>query len=340
MTRPVGRRRPGNSPRGDSSALCDICGVLWYRSSLVRKPDMLLYCPDDIRGLDSVTLSEGNARDAVRIIRGRRVRDSGSQDNSGFATTLMPSGILDGLTGWWSPRDLLLGNGVRSMRDIPTSSTFLSGRNLTQPNTSERPAYDGDVTITYDASGPEFLISQSAVFVPQGASGFSAWAVGGWDDPSLSTPDYLFHVSDVGAFMTYTQAAGASRGVFIRIQSNTITGSFDNDLSGTVTVSASHNLTSLHLFQLKLTSTHLELYRDGTEIGSTQLSDPASSEFTLDYTVVGAGVTGSTKGSPTTFIGHTGPMNEVVVYPELTTSEQDLQMEEYFGRTYTELSIA
>lgn len=42
--------------------MCDICGVAWQRSKLVRKRDGMLYCPDDRAGRDAVTLSELNAR--------------------------------------------------------------------------------------------------------------------------------------------------------------------------------------------------------------------------------------------------------------------------------------
>lgn len=57
----IGRKRPRSSPRGDHTALCDYCGAKWHRSDLRRDGANLLACPDDYRGLDSVTLSRMNA---------------------------------------------------------------------------------------------------------------------------------------------------------------------------------------------------------------------------------------------------------------------------------------
>jgi hypothetical protein len=57
---PVGRHWPKRAPRGDFSAECDICGVVWRRSQLELKADGFLYCPDDVSGRDIVTLNEGN----------------------------------------------------------------------------------------------------------------------------------------------------------------------------------------------------------------------------------------------------------------------------------------
>jgi hypothetical protein len=45
--RTIGRRRPSDS-RGDYPALCDLCGVKWWRSQLSRGAGGLLVCPDDV----------------------------------------------------------------------------------------------------------------------------------------------------------------------------------------------------------------------------------------------------------------------------------------------------
>lgn len=62
---PITRRWPKRAPRGDFTADCDVCGVAWRRSQLVHKADGRLCCPDDVRGRDTVTLSEGNAMAAA-----------------------------------------------------------------------------------------------------------------------------------------------------------------------------------------------------------------------------------------------------------------------------------
>lgn len=48
-------------PRGDVVAMCDYCGVNWYRSQLYRDASGFLVCPDEGPGLDAVTLDQENA---------------------------------------------------------------------------------------------------------------------------------------------------------------------------------------------------------------------------------------------------------------------------------------
>lgn len=61
MRRTIPRKRPRTSPHGDTERECSYCGVVWLRSQLRRDAAGLLACPDDVSGLDAVTLSEGNA---------------------------------------------------------------------------------------------------------------------------------------------------------------------------------------------------------------------------------------------------------------------------------------
>ncbi len=70
---PISRHWPKRALKGDFSANCDICGVLWRRSELTRKADGLLYCPDDADGRDAVTLNDLNARAAEAIGTQERV---------------------------------------------------------------------------------------------------------------------------------------------------------------------------------------------------------------------------------------------------------------------------
>lgn len=75
---PISRHWPSRAPRGDFSAECDICGVVWRRSELTRKADGFLYCPDDASGRDVVTLNEGNQEAAAALQQGAPREDGGT----------------------------------------------------------------------------------------------------------------------------------------------------------------------------------------------------------------------------------------------------------------------
>jgi len=62
MSRTITAKRSHKSPPGDTRKLCSYCGIAWYRSQLFRDAAGNLVCPDDRRGRDVVTLSEGNAQ--------------------------------------------------------------------------------------------------------------------------------------------------------------------------------------------------------------------------------------------------------------------------------------
>lgn len=347
---PVGKRRPRSSPRGDSSALCDVCGVLWYRSRLVRKSDGNLYCPDDVRGMENVTLAEGNARDAVRIIRERQVRDSGAQDSSGFPTEEMPTGILqqgangarqfNELTGWWSPRDLRDQNGVSTMDNIihPSAKTRNQGT-LQQIDIAARPAYDGDVTITF--AGAEYLKSSSYPVLTKGTTAASFWCVAA-ADPS-GAQQFLWHLTDVGAFATYfiisSPGSGLAHGVTLEVGSGNVSATWSNGVTpATVTVAAALSDSNLHLFELRVSATELKLLVDNVEVGSTALATYAA--YDLDYVTFGGASLGSEVGDPISVVEMTGTMNELVVYPAAVTTAQATSMATYFSRTYPGLSIS
>lgn len=76
--RTVGRKRPSASPPGDYQALCDQCGVVWYRARLRRDASGFLTCPDDNDvGHDAVTISRENAAGAG-LRRGKRANNDGA----------------------------------------------------------------------------------------------------------------------------------------------------------------------------------------------------------------------------------------------------------------------
>jgi hypothetical protein len=77
----ISKHWPRNAPRGDRPAICGYCGVQWRRSQLRRDRSGLLACPDDRKGLDVVSLAEGNARLARRR-RPATGPDDGHYDNA------------------------------------------------------------------------------------------------------------------------------------------------------------------------------------------------------------------------------------------------------------------
>ena len=79
-----------SAPRGDYSTTCDICGVRWRRSQLVRKADGLLYCPDDQPGRDAFTLSMLNAEAGTSRSYDAAPKDNGGFDNDAPYTTVDP----------------------------------------------------------------------------------------------------------------------------------------------------------------------------------------------------------------------------------------------------------
>lgn len=86
--RTVSRHRDPSSPHGDVLRLCSYCGVLYYRSQLRRDAAGLLACPDELPGLDSVTLSEGNAELASQKRMGNY---DGPSDGSVDSKNTVPS---------------------------------------------------------------------------------------------------------------------------------------------------------------------------------------------------------------------------------------------------------
>jgi hypothetical protein len=63
-----------NGTRRDFAADCDVCGVKWHRSEMVRNGDGLLVCPDDREGKTATELGYEEmiaAADPSPLIRGR-----------------------------------------------------------------------------------------------------------------------------------------------------------------------------------------------------------------------------------------------------------------------------
>lgn len=89
--RTIGRKWTGS--KADYQAMCDVCGVQWLRSKLVRKADGMLHCPDEGNGLDVVSLAEGNARAAETRQYGELSRDGANWDNDPNPVAINPRSI-------------------------------------------------------------------------------------------------------------------------------------------------------------------------------------------------------------------------------------------------------
>lgn len=89
MSRTITRHWPRRIKHGFQT-LCGYCGVQWRRDQLVRDAAGIMACPDDVRGRDVVTLTQGNALQAARPQYTSPVRDGGNFDNDG---PLKPGGV-------------------------------------------------------------------------------------------------------------------------------------------------------------------------------------------------------------------------------------------------------
>lgn len=327
--RPVGKHRPRSSPRGDQSSLCDICGVLWYLSALTRKPDGKLYCPDDVKGADSVTLSLANARDAASAGRVRATRAGGAKDTSGFPTEEMPTGILSNCTGWWGPRDARLGNGVRAFANIPSFDTTTAG-NLTQPDIPSRPTYLASDTSSTFASG-DFLSSRAHPFTTSGG-GLGIWCVGTFT--STAAADSLFSLTNVGGQLPYAPASYLRTYIGLTA-ANTLGAVVGTATPATGTATVAFSDTGLHLFYLHLSASELVLYLDGDIVATTALTG-GTAKFTNMY--MGTAVTvPAAKGDAMVMSSHVGQCNEIVINDGIASASEIAAMEVYFNRNYPTL---
>lgn len=93
---PVGTHWRGQ--KGDFSASCDDCGVLWMRSELERKGDGLLYCPDCVSGRDAVTLNEANAKAAAALRPVERVYSGASFQKDSYTDVVDVATVVGDVT--------------------------------------------------------------------------------------------------------------------------------------------------------------------------------------------------------------------------------------------------
>ncbi len=69
--RTMPRHYPG-SARGDYRRACDICGIVWHRSSMQRRADGMFYCVDCQPEIDKVTLAELQEQNTAETISAAR----------------------------------------------------------------------------------------------------------------------------------------------------------------------------------------------------------------------------------------------------------------------------
>lgn len=97
MSTTIGRRWSSTAPRGDFACSCDICGVVWRRSQLVKDADGNLSCPNDAKGRVVSELDRGNAQGAQAYARGRSRPQSGKIDTDDGSDTPTQRTTLDGI---------------------------------------------------------------------------------------------------------------------------------------------------------------------------------------------------------------------------------------------------
>ncbi len=81
MSRTIGTKRPRNSPIGDYETLCDLCGIAYLRSALVRDEQQLLKCRDCWSERCEVELNRLNALAGRQPTRSGQPRDGGNWDH-------------------------------------------------------------------------------------------------------------------------------------------------------------------------------------------------------------------------------------------------------------------
>lgn len=69
----IGRHFHGDS--GESIALCDYCGVLWYRSQLTRNADGRLHCQFCMQGRCLADIAADEIDEAAAMSPQRKVRE-------------------------------------------------------------------------------------------------------------------------------------------------------------------------------------------------------------------------------------------------------------------------
>ncbi len=133
MARTIKRHLPRRRPSGDYEALCDLCGVMWYRSQMFKDAAGRLRCPDDAAGRDPVTLSRLNAEAAKLNRYPTRVRDGGNFDVIGPAST-----------------------GSGNFTDGPASDDFLAPNRTTAADIAKGGPVDNDIVMYFGSVAATF----------------------------------------------------------------------------------------------------------------------------------------------------------------------------------------
>lgn len=309
----------GHSPN-DTQRMCAYCGVVWYKSRLKMDRSGNLYCPDEGNGRDAVTLSEGNAAAAATYRPRIPIHDTGSIDTSSTPTKSSPQSILgEECIGWWASEWRFGEGGIAQWENIVGNLPGKLNANLFQPTPADRPATsDTDIVYTSDQ-----LISPNSKLVPAG--NFPAvWVVVSIDTTDNDTPEIL-QMDQGAAFTTNKLLLSATQSTFDVVAPYSMGGSL-NAIS--LTVPRTVNST-LHLVTMRQEDGELFLKVDGVEnsitvAGSTGVHEAFSRIFT-----------GNTSGATRM----TGRINAAVVSRSPVTATQISDMETYFTRNFSELSL-
>ncbi len=194
--------------KGQHLSQCDVCGVMWLRSTLSRGRDGLLRCENDRPGRDSLTLAELTAARAAALAQrlGAQLPADGAvpdelpvrTPDEGFVPT-----DVSAVSAWLSVADATSdSNGVSSLPDLMNSNPAVQSVDARKP------------VVEMSGNGlPCMRFATNDVLswpLIAANNGTAAWGVGLW-----IKPDVLAASGRVVAVRLGTGAASASKAVLI-----------------------------------------------------------------------------------------------------------------------------
>jgi len=97
------KKRWSRNSMGDVQKMCDICGVVWNRSKMIKDADGSWRCPDDMKGRSFKEISEGIARRARNLHKRKTIEAYGRLDTTCKGYSTNPQEIMGNLLlGWWN----------------------------------------------------------------------------------------------------------------------------------------------------------------------------------------------------------------------------------------------
>jgi hypothetical protein len=329
----IGRHWPRSAPRGEYTALCDVCGVLYRRSQLIRKPGGGLACSgpgtlDDARGRDEVELSRANAAAMTAAAARRRSRPKlrGGASESSEST---PETILGSALHTW-----LLPSRHHAMIDHENRVTewFNLGRTGNPTAVGAlRPRYDRDGFNDFPCMVANRSHRMSCTLTTTLAAGSRPylWVVGQFDaTDALGDLVRIQRPSGYAAMAIFVSASG-----LFTAQATVVESSAGNTVDTCVATAD----TSAHLFEYGMLATRADrFFVDGVGYDGSQTEAVYAESDELCLFGISAR-TALSLSATTTF---SGKCAEVVIASSLPSAEQITAMRDYFTDRELGLTIA